>query len=111
MNFLIWLSLALSFLLLLLFPFLFSELMIVGLTKLRLEPETAAWIVIAMLLGGLVNIPISRLAPRARGEGARAFARRVWILRLLAGNSTRPPRNHCRRQRRRVPYPDWLGRL
>ena len=62
MNFLIWLSLALSFLLLLLFPFLFSEVMIVGLTKLRLEPETAVWIVIAMLLGGLVNIPISRVA-------------------------------------------------
>jgi len=33
------------------------------------------------------------LARRARGEAARAFARRVWVLRFLAGNSTRPPRN------------------
>jgi uncharacterized membrane protein len=66
MIFPIWLSLALSFLLLLLFPFVFSEVMIVGLTKLRLEPETAVWIVIAVLLGGLVNIPVSRVAREER---------------------------------------------
>jgi uncharacterized membrane protein len=57
----IWLSLALSLLLLILFPFIFSQVMIESLGKLHLEPSVAATIAVAVLLGGLVNIPITRI--------------------------------------------------
>jgi len=59
---LIWLSWAASLLLLVLFPLVFSEVMIVGLAKLHLEPGVAAAIVAAVFFGGLVNVPITRIA-------------------------------------------------
>lgn len=62
----IWLSLAISFVLLILFPFVFSEVMVVSLAKLHLDPRVAVWIIIAILLGGLVNIPITRIAYKER---------------------------------------------
>ncbi|MEK8126079.1 hypothetical protein WOB59_24425 [Methylocystis sp. IM4] len=61
MNIFVWLSLALSLLLLVLFPFAFSEVMIVGLAKLHLEPRIAMWVVISVFIGGLINIPVTRI--------------------------------------------------
>lgn len=61
MIILVWLSLALSLLLLILFPFIFSQVMIESLGKLHLGPSVAAMIVVAVFLGGLVNIPITRI--------------------------------------------------
>ena len=48
-------------LLLLLAPLLFAQLMATGLGKLGLEPGTAAMLVMAIILGGFVNIPIRRI--------------------------------------------------
>jgi uncharacterized membrane protein len=56
-----WLSLAITLFLLFLFPFVFSELMVVSLAKLHLDPGTAVLIVVAVMLGGLINIPIARV--------------------------------------------------
>ena len=53
----IWLSWVIVFFLILLFPLVFGEVMIVGLAKLHLDPGTATSIIVAVLLGGLVNIP------------------------------------------------------
>jgi uncharacterized membrane protein len=61
MIFFIWISWAIAFFLVLLFPFLFSEVMIEGLAKLHLDPRTGFWIVLMVLLGGFVNIPIARI--------------------------------------------------
>ncbi len=41
-----------------LFPFLFGELMFTSLTKLHLSPSIALACVIAIFVGGLINIPI-----------------------------------------------------
>lgn len=62
MIILIWFSLALSLLFVLLFPFVFSEVMIIGLAKLHLEPRVAAAIVIAAFLGCLINFPVTSIA-------------------------------------------------
>ncbi len=56
-----WLSLAITLFLLFLFPFVFSELMVVNLAKLHLDPGTAASIAVAIMLGGLINIPIAHI--------------------------------------------------
>jgi len=56
-----WLSLAVTLFLLFLFPFVFGELMVVSLAKLHLDPGTAVSIVVAVILGGLINIPIARI--------------------------------------------------
>jgi uncharacterized membrane protein len=56
-----WLSLAITLFLLVLFPFVFSGLMVASLAKLHLDPGTAASIVVAVMLGGLINIPIARI--------------------------------------------------
>lgn len=61
MNLLIWLSLILSLLLLVVFPFILGEAMIVSLGKLHLSPEMAIVIAAGVFLGGLVNIPVARL--------------------------------------------------
>lgn len=61
MILLIWLSLAAAFFLLLLFPLLFSELMVSGLAKLHLAPGAAGLAVLLVLLGGFVNIPVLRV--------------------------------------------------
>jgi len=41
-----------------LFPFLFAELMFTGLTKLHLTPSTALACMIAIFVGGFFSIPI-----------------------------------------------------
>lgn len=48
-------------LLLLLAPLLFAQLMATGLGKLGLEPGTAALLVMAIIIGGFINIPIRRI--------------------------------------------------
>lgn len=45
-----------------LFPLLFGELMFASLTKLHLSPSMALICVIAIFVGGLVNIPIKAIA-------------------------------------------------
>jgi uncharacterized membrane protein len=61
MNPLIFLSLVAALLLLALFPLLFAELMATSLGKLHLSPESAVLLVIAIMVGGLVNIPVRRV--------------------------------------------------
>lgn len=50
-----------ALLLLILAPLLFGELMAVGLGKLGLDPGTAASLVMAIIVGGFINIPIRRI--------------------------------------------------
>ncbi|MCF6157843.1 MAG: DUF1614 domain-containing protein [wastewater metagenome] len=52
------LSLAAFFLLLVLFPLLFANVMFTALTKLGLKPELSLLIAFAIFLGGAVNIPV-----------------------------------------------------
>jgi uncharacterized membrane protein len=47
--------------LLFLFPFLFGQLMVSALVKLRIEPQTALILVIGIFIGSAVNIPIKRI--------------------------------------------------
>ncbi|MGE5537067.1 MAG: DUF1614 domain-containing protein [Gemmatimonas sp.] len=47
--------------LLFLLPLLFGELMVASLAKLNLSPSTALGLVVAMLVGGAINIPVKRL--------------------------------------------------
>src|SRR5712671_7144014 len=49
-------------LLLLLLPMLFGELMATSLVKLHLSPEAALLLMVAIIAGGLVNIPVKRIA-------------------------------------------------
>lgn len=56
------LSLFAFLLLLLLMPIFFGELMATSLVKLHLSPETALVLMIAIIVGGLVNIPVKRIA-------------------------------------------------
>jgi uncharacterized membrane protein len=49
-------------LLLLLLPILFGELMATSLVKLHLSPEAALVLTMAIIVGGLVNIPVKRIA-------------------------------------------------
>jgi uncharacterized membrane protein len=49
-------------LLLLLLPMLFGELMATSLVKLHLSPEAALLLMMAIIVGGLVNIPVKRIA-------------------------------------------------
>jgi uncharacterized membrane protein len=61
MNPLIFFSLVAALLLLVLFPLLFAELMATSLGKLHLSPESAVLLVIAIMVGGLINIPVRRV--------------------------------------------------
>ena len=56
----IWFSL-LAFIVLVLLPFAFGELMVGGLAKLHLSPSAAVVLVIAIFVGGFINIPVKRL--------------------------------------------------
>jgi uncharacterized membrane protein len=49
-------------LLLALLPLFFGQLMVAGLAKLQLSPATALALVIAIMVGGFVNIPLRRFA-------------------------------------------------
>jgi len=56
-----WVSLAATLVLLVLFPFVFGELMTAALAKLHLGKGVAIALVAAIMLGGMVNIPVKRL--------------------------------------------------
>jgi uncharacterized membrane protein len=58
---LIWLWLFASLLLLVLLPLLFGQILAASLEKLHLAPGVALLVVIAVILGGLVNIPVKRI--------------------------------------------------
>ena len=45
-----------------LLPILFGELMAASLGKLHLSPEMALLLMVAITIGGLVNIPVKRIA-------------------------------------------------
>lgn len=70
---LIWLSLVLSLLLVVLLPLFFAELMAVSLAKLHLAPSTALLLVAAIIVGGLINIPVKRI-PRSTALATHPFA-------------------------------------
>ena len=55
------LSLFAFLLLLLLLPIVFGELMATSLVKLHLSPEAALLLMMAIIVGGLVNIPVKRI--------------------------------------------------
>jgi uncharacterized membrane protein len=55
------LSLVVALLLAILLPFVFAQIMFVSLAKLHLTPQGALVAVVAMLVGGMVNIPIRRI--------------------------------------------------
>jgi len=78
---LIWLSLAISLFLLILFPLIFSEQIIVGRTKLHLEPTIAVAAVAAIFLGGTYRPPLlavwGKNDPLFIPAGAEAFRRDI----------------------------------
>jgi uncharacterized membrane protein len=57
----ILIALVLFLIMLVLLPLLFADLMAVALVKLHLDPSTAVFLVLAMILGGLINIPVKRI--------------------------------------------------
>ncbi|HYL23817.1 MAG TPA: DUF1614 domain-containing protein [Burkholderiales bacterium] len=61
MRALVWLSLAATAVLVVLLPWIFAELMAAALAKLHLRPGAALALIIATMVGGLVNIPIKRI--------------------------------------------------
>jgi len=58
----IWLSLLAALFLLFLLPLLFAHVMASGLAKLHLDPASAILLVIGIIVGGMVNIPVRRIA-------------------------------------------------
>jgi uncharacterized membrane protein len=61
MKLLSWLSLAATILLLALLPLLFGQMMLAGLGKLHLSPQAALALMIAIIFGGMINIPVRRI--------------------------------------------------
>jgi uncharacterized membrane protein len=57
----IWFSLLAFIVLAPLLPFAFGELMAAGLAKLHLTPSAAVVLIVAIFLGGFINIPVRRL--------------------------------------------------
>jgi uncharacterized membrane protein len=55
-------ALVLSAILAILMPLLFANLMAVSLMKLKLNPQAALILIAAMMIGGLINIPIHKVA-------------------------------------------------
>lgn len=55
-------SLLLSLVLLALFPFVFGQFVVSSLEKLHFSAETAFQLMIAIIVGGLINIPVKRIA-------------------------------------------------
>lgn len=54
-------SLLVSLVLIALFPFVFGQIVIGSLAKLHFSPEVAMQLMIAIIFGGLINIPIKRI--------------------------------------------------
>jgi uncharacterized membrane protein len=61
MVLLIWLSLFAALVLLLLLPFVFVEVMSVGLLKLHLSANAALLLILAVIVGSFINIPVKRI--------------------------------------------------
>ncbi|HXZ49790.1 MAG TPA: DUF1614 domain-containing protein [Usitatibacter sp.] len=57
-----WLSMVVFVVLLVVLPFAFAELLLGGLAKLQLSPGAASALMFGMIAGGLVNIPVKRVA-------------------------------------------------
>ena len=55
------LPIVLFLLLLFLLPFWFAQVMVLALAKLRLDPQTALFVIVGIFLGSVVNIPVKRL--------------------------------------------------
>ncbi len=55
------LPIVLFLLLLFLLPFWFAQFMGLALAKLRLDPQTALFVIVGIFLGSVVNIPVKRL--------------------------------------------------
>ena len=60
-----WISLTATVVLLVLFPLVFGQVMAAALVKLHLSRGTAILLVIAIMGGGLVNIPVRRIQTEA----------------------------------------------
>jgi uncharacterized membrane protein len=58
----IWFSTAVSIVLMVLLPFVYAGLMTTSLGKLHISQPVAVQLVIAIVLGGFINIPITRVA-------------------------------------------------
>jgi uncharacterized membrane protein len=54
-------SLLLSLLLLILLPAVFGQIMLGGLGKLHITPQAAGALMVAIVVGGFVNIPVKRI--------------------------------------------------
>lgn len=67
------LSLALIFTLLVLLPFFFAQLLLTALGKLGLDPNLALLVIIAIILGGAINIPLKKI-PRSERYTVDPFA-------------------------------------
>jgi uncharacterized membrane protein len=50
-------------LMLVLLPLVFGELMATSLSKLHLSPQVALLLMMAIIIGGFVNMPVKRSAP------------------------------------------------
>jgi uncharacterized membrane protein len=61
MPFLLWLSMLASLVLMVLFPFLFGEIMLGGLGRLHINPRAAVTLMVAIIAGGFINIPLKRI--------------------------------------------------
>ena len=48
-------------LLLILLPFVFAQVLVTALVKLRLDPPVALLIITGILLGSVINIPVTRI--------------------------------------------------
>lgn len=55
------LSLLISLVMLALVPFVFGPFMVTSLSKLHLSPQTAFQLMVAIIIGGLINIPVRRI--------------------------------------------------
>lgn len=61
MPFLLWLSMLASVVLLVLLPFVFGNVMLGALGKLHVSPDTALLLMIAIIVGGFINVPVKRI--------------------------------------------------
>ena len=57
----VWVTMAIAFVLVFLIPIIFGQIMVAGLAKLHLSPRVAVTLVIAIIFGGLINIPFKRI--------------------------------------------------
>jgi hypothetical protein len=81
---------------LVLLPILFLE-------KLHLSPETALLLMVAIIIGGFVNIPVKRIVHERVVDASARRLRPRWA---LAGDRPRAPRDNYCRQFRRLCRPD-----